>query len=78
MAGEYRWVRHLPPSDLEEFIDELARACRSGLAGNDLDALVASWRATAEVYADPELHAKLSSPTLEDFGPATCPEEDAT
>jgi hypothetical protein len=48
------------------------------LAGNDLDALVASWRATAEVYADPELHAKLSSPTLEDFGPATCPEEDAT
>jgi hypothetical protein len=36
-------------------------------------ALVAAWRSTAEIYADPELHAELTKPLDGDFGPVREP-----
>jgi hypothetical protein len=36
--------------------------------------LLAEWRHTAEVYADPELHAILTLPHEGDFGPVPAPD----
>lgn len=49
------WQRHLPPEDHAEMIRELAET-----PARHLDAVTAAWKSTAEVYANPELHAALT------------------
>jgi hypothetical protein len=64
-AGTYPWLRFLPEDAQEECIKELvdvAVACASIRNFAALHGEVASWRSTAEIYADPELAAKLSGP----------------
>lgn len=66
----FPWVRFLPADDVRAFLVELAgtaRACAE--LGNmaPLEPVVAAWRATAEVHADPELRDALAQP-LEDHG----------
>lgn len=61
------WASHLPPEARTEMDAELAR-----LDGQERDAHFAAWRSTALVYADPELHAALSS----DSGDDPTPERD--
>lgn len=37
--------------------------------------LLIEWRHTAEIHADPDLYRALTTQPLEDFGPASRPEE---
>jgi hypothetical protein len=62
------WQRHLPPEDHAEMIRELAEA-----PARHLDAVIAAWRSTAGVYADPELHAALTRDLGDDGGPVPQP-----
>lgn len=62
------WQRHLPPEDHAEMIAELAET-----PARDLDTVTAAWRSTAQVYANPELHAALTRDFGDDGGPVPEP-----
>ena len=59
------WVRFLPATDrhalVQEFID-VTEAATSVDNVSPIAQLLVEWRHTAEVHADPELHALLSAP----------------
>lgn len=71
------WVRFLPAADrhvlVQEFID-VTEAATSVDNVSPIAQLLVEWRHTAEVHADPELHALLSAPRGEDHGPALPPD----
>lgn len=73
----FPWMRFLPPEDGRAFINEFtetARACAELGTLMPLSAVVAAWRATAQVHADPELHRALTTPLDEaDHGPVPEP-----
>ncbi|GAB2753873.1 hypothetical protein GCM10027174_31540 [Salinifilum aidingensis] len=75
----FPWVRLLPADDRTAFIDEFVDALR---AVEDLDNpaavvhVITTWRHTAEVCADPELHEVLATDGA-DHGPASAPPVDA-
>jgi hypothetical protein len=63
LARRYAWIRFLPTDGRSTFAREYVetlQACAS--IGNTarLDEMLCSWKATAEVYADPTLLAKLT------------------
>lgn len=73
----FPWVRWLPDDAVREFLVEYVETARAaaelGTVG-PLAPVIASWKATAEVYSDPELYKKLRTPTNgEDFGEAEPP-----
>lgn len=78
----FPWVEFLTTDGVREFLVEFtdtARACAS--IGNyaPLDTVVAAWMHTAEIYADPELYARLTRPLDDadlDLGPVPIPETD--
>ena len=70
----FPWLKHLPEDHAREFFNELFNAfgeaqldTMPGVAVNAatyakyLDAVIAPWRSTAEVHADPELYAALTA-----------------
>ena len=65
MSDAYPWVRHLPRKEselfAEELTQELAAAASVGLF-EPVALLADSWKATAEVHADPELARRLAGP----------------
>ncbi|RKN08943.1 hypothetical protein [Streptomyces radicis] len=73
----FPWVRFLPREAAREFLAEFMETAR---AASDLGSisplvpLIASWKSTAEVYADPELAAQLRQSTDDDLGPVERPE----
>ncbi|GAA2315348.1 hypothetical protein GCM10010149_78930 [Nonomuraea roseoviolacea subsp. roseoviolacea] len=73
MPEVFPWVRHLSPEELRAFTLELVEAL-SDAAELDVDVttqeVIAGWRATARIKADPERHAGARKPTEGDFGPA--------
>ncbi|WP_316527024.1 prevent-host-death family protein [Kitasatospora brasiliensis] len=61
----FPWVRHLSAGEVREFVVDLVDATRDVVeldvhAG--LHRVIAEWRATARVLADPELAAELARP----------------
>ena len=59
----FPWVRHLPDNEKEDFAAEwLATLASAAELRNNaaVEGVVASWRSTAEIYADPELYAILT------------------
>ena len=72
MPEVFPWVRHLSSDELRAFTLELVEAL-SDAAELDVDAttreVVAGWRATARIKADPAHHAEARKPTSGDFGP---------
>lgn len=68
----FPWMRFLPSQDARAFITEFtetARACAELSTLMPLSAVVAAWRATAEVHANPELLRALTTPLDEvDYG----------
>ena len=59
------WARFLPPPALEEFAGEFAEtleACASIGNMNRIAEVLADWKATAEIYADPALASDLQRP----------------
>lgn len=76
VADGFPWARFLPPNEVREFTKELTETLQ---AANSIDnltpvsELIAQWRHTAEVYADPDLHAVLTSDSDTDYGPVPEP-----
>lgn len=71
------WTRFLPPAAIDELAAEFVETTQAAAAVNNMapiSQLLAEWRHTAEVYADPELHAILSRPHEGDHGPVPPPE----
>ncbi len=64
--SDKQWVDHLPEDALREFLTEMLGDIEMGVS---LDPLIASWKATAEAYADPELRRVLTTPSDGDYGP---------
>ncbi|MDI1463916.1 hypothetical protein QEZ54_23300 [Catellatospora sp. KI3] len=72
------WIRFLPPPAVDEFAAEFIEVAEAAAAvGNvaPISVLLAQWRHTAEVYADPDLHRILTAPSEGDFGPVPRPED---
>jgi hypothetical protein len=63
LPAVFPWVRYLHEDERQEFaakwLDALSAAAELG-NNAAVEGLVASWRSTAEVYADPELYAILT------------------
>jgi antitoxin (DNA-binding transcriptional repressor) of toxin-antitoxin stability system len=80
VAKAYPWLRFLTEDGQDECVQDLigvALACASVRNYAAFHAEVASWRNTAEIYADPELLAILSGPVeLVDHGRVPMPEVD--
>lgn len=79
MTDVYPWLRFLPEREVEDATKELldmAQSCASIGSFAAFEAVVAAWRHTAEVHADPELYRDLSGPVEidETLGPALPPE----
>lgn len=75
-ADAFPWSSFLPPEGRTQFLQEFTRTM-AGAAALDNYApvvqLLTEWRATAEVYADPDLLAQLSSPIDEPEGSPVLP-----
>lgn len=67
----FPWASHLSKAECSEFavelISALSDAAELAIDGNAPE-VVAGWRATARVKADPSLHAQALNPTVGDFG----------
>ncbi|MFI6827096.1 hypothetical protein ACIBG5_08345 [Kribbella sp. NPDC050241] len=72
----FPWIKFLPVDGQAAFAQELVDVMEASM---DLDIpapvlqLIIEWRSTAEIHADPELLAILSSPRGGDFGPVPRP-----
>ncbi|MCX4666241.1 prevent-host-death family protein [Streptomyces sp. NBC_01381] len=68
----FPWARHLADREVREFTVELVEAL-SDAAELDLDRnaaeVIAGWRATARIKADPAEYREAKEPTEGDFGP---------
>ncbi len=54
----FPWVRFLPHEDVKAFLVELVKTARDSAELDNmaqLEAVIAAWRGTAEIHADPEL-----------------------
>jgi Family of unknown function (DUF6247) len=78
LPAVFPWVRYLPEEARLEFAAEWLETLSAAAAMNNnaqVEGVVAAWRSTAEIYADPELYAKLTRPhDGTDYGPALPPE----
>ncbi|BCB83556.1 hypothetical protein [Phytohabitans suffuscus] len=71
------WTRFLPQDAMDELVSEFIATGHAAVTVNNLapiSQMLVEWRHTAEVYADPELFAVLSSPHEGDFGPVPAPD----
>ncbi|GAA4203758.1 hypothetical protein [Microbispora amethystogenes] len=72
MPEVFPWVRHLISDEVRSFTLELVEAL-SDAAELDVDAttqeVIAGWRATARIKADPAHYAQACEATSGDFGP---------
>jgi hypothetical protein len=72
----FPWVAFLSRDEVREFVVELISIIR---AADSIDnpapviQVIESWRHTAEVLADPELTAVLTTPSADDHGPVPVP-----
>lgn len=65
LTRRYPWMRFLPVDARGEFAREFIETVQSCAAiGNSarLDEMLHAWKATAEIHADPTLHAQLTRP----------------
>lgn len=67
------WVTFLPDSDVDQLLSELVEVSQGAASLDNLNpvaVLLAQWRHTAEIYADPTLLDIISREPEGDFGPA--------
>jgi hypothetical protein len=73
------WATFLPEADLDQMLDELVDVAQGAAALDNLSpvaVLLAQWRHTAEVYADPVLHDRITREPEGDFGQVPVPGDD--
>jgi len=71
------WMTFLPAGDIDEFLEELVSVAPGAAEQDNLApvaVLLAQWRHTAEVYADPVLLEILTREPDGDLGPVPVPE----
>ncbi|MFG1750623.1 hypothetical protein [Streptosporangium sandarakinum] len=71
------WSTFLPPEDVDAMLTELVDTARGAAALKELTPialLLARWRHSAEIYADPAPLSILTREPDGDLGPATAPE----
>lgn len=72
------WVMFLPADAVDELADELVATLQAAVSIDNLwpvSQLLVEWRHTAEIYADPVLHAAATRVLGDDGGPVPHPEE---
>ncbi|HTR93455.1 MAG TPA: DUF6247 family protein [Trebonia sp.] len=78
LPSVFPWVRHLPEDERQEFAAEwLGTLSAAGELDNGaaVETVVAAWQHTAEIYADPELYARLTRDHDDaDYGPVLPPQ----
>jgi hypothetical protein len=65
LGDVFPWVRFLPVNAISEFLTELVETLRAAASVGNVAAVqpvVAAWKATAEIYSDPELLAAATAP----------------
>lgn len=76
----FPWVRFLPEAAVREFLVEFVETARAstdlGLVA-PISTVIAAWKSTAEVYADPDLYERLTKDHDGDAGRVSLPEEPA-
>jgi hypothetical protein len=78
LVDEFPWADLLPQRDRAQFVADFVRAFQASAEMGQWTPLaqtVRGWKATAAVYADPELVEQLSNPLNDDFGPVPDPTE---
>ncbi|WP_406296601.1 MULTISPECIES: hypothetical protein [unclassified Streptomyces] len=70
LPAAFPWARYLPAHEVREFSVELVGALGAATELDNTAAaqVITEWRHTAEVHADPELYAALTTDSGEDFG----------
>ncbi len=77
LIDTFPWLRFIPDKHRPEFASEFLvtfEACADLEVWTPLQRLMREWKATAAIYADPELAAKLRGPFDDDLGPVLAPE----
>ncbi|MFG2091420.1 MULTISPECIES: hypothetical protein [unclassified Spirillospora] len=72
MPDVFPWVRHLSTEEVRAFTVELVEALSDAAEldlGSSIDEVIAGWRATARIKADPRQYEDAVRPTSGDFGP---------
>lgn len=62
LADEYPWLEFLPEDARQQFTEEFFRVLRASATVDRFaafDQMIEAWKSTAEIYADPELLARL-------------------
>lgn len=65
LTDEYPWLEFLPEDARKQFTDEFFRVLRAAATVDRFaafDQMIEAWKSTAEIYADPELLARLQDP----------------
>jgi hypothetical protein len=77
LPAVFPWVRHLDDDARREFATEWLDTLSAAAAMDNnaaVEVLIAEWRSTAEIYADPELYARLTKEhDGTDYGPVPPP-----
>ena len=77
LVDTFPWLRFIPEDHQREFASEFLvtfEACADLDVWTPLQRLMREWKATAAIYADPELAAKLKGPFDDDLGAVLPPE----
>ena len=76
LARALPWVAFLPDGGTDELVEELVATLRAAISIDNLwpvSQLLIEWRHTAEIYADPHLHAEATRRLGADGGPVRRP-----
>lgn len=71
LADVFPWTRHLLGAEMRDFAQELIAALSDAAElaiESKAHAVIAGWRATARIKAEPEQYAQALAPTAGDFG----------
>jgi len=77
LTEEFPWVDLLPNDDRGRFAVDFVRAVQASAELGQWEALsqvLAEWKSTAAIHADPMLTAELSRPVDGDMGPVPAPD----
>jgi len=79
LNDEFPWLSLLPGDAVAQFVAEFIKSARISAELAQWSVLAETlrgWKATAMIYADPDLVVELSGPLSDDFGPVPAPVDD--
>lgn len=76
LSDEFPWLSLLPADAVSQFVDEFVKAARISAELGQWSVMAETlrgWKATALIYADPDVLAQLTGPLDDDLGPVPAP-----